>query len=126
MPSPERVAELIRYVTEHRLVEALEHFYHPDSTMQENIAPPRIGRAVSIERQKHNAGLMAEILELRAASCLIDGDRVAIEWYAEWRLPDGSQQRIEEVALQVWDGDRIIQERFFYAPRPLGAWIEFV
>src|SRR5688572_10404303 len=106
MPSPERVAELIRYVTEHRLVEALEHFYHPDSTMQENLAAPRIGRAVSIERQKRNAGLAAEILELRAVSCLIDGDRVAIEWHAEWRLPDGTQQRIEEVALQIWEGDR--------------------
>jgi len=125
MPTPERVGDLIRYVTGLRLVEALEEFYHPDSTMQENMAAPRIGRAVSIARQKRNAALAADVLELRAASCLIDGDRVAIEWHAEWRMPDGTQQRIEEVALQVWKGDRIIRERFFYDPRPLGAWIAF-
>jgi hypothetical protein len=120
MPTAERVADLIRHVEARRLVEALEAFYHPHSTMRENSAPPRIGRAASIERQRHNNTLGAEVLELRAASVLIDGDRAAIEWHGEWVLPDGRRHRIEEVALQSWEGDRILHERFFYDPRPLG------
>jgi hypothetical protein len=126
MPSPDRVAALISCVIQQRLTEALETFYHPDCTMRENNAPPRIGRATSLERQRRNAALGTQMLELTAASCLIDGDRVAIEWHAEWRLPDGKRIRIEEVAMQQWQGDVILHERFFYDPRPLGPLIEYV
>lgn len=86
--------------------------------MQENCDPPRIGLACSIERQKAARAGTKIIHEVRAASVVHDGNVAAIEWHAEWTLTNGARIRIEEVALQVWHGDRIIHERFFYDPTP--------
>lgn len=121
MPDRARVEALVGYVIENRLIEALEEFYHEDSTMQENCLPPRIGRRESIERQKVAQAMTAMIHEVRAVSILIDGDTVIIEYHAEWTLVSGQRVRIEEIALQEWRGDRIIRERFFYDPSPLFA-----
>ena len=43
MPSQERVRELIAMVESGRFVEAIEEFYAPSATMQENVQPPREG-----------------------------------------------------------------------------------
>jgi hypothetical protein len=121
MPTRSRVQDLVRYVVDNRLVEALREFYHDDVVMQENAQPPRIGLAASIERQKMAKTMTAEIHEVKAVTVLVDGDHSMIEWHAEWTLSSGSRIRIEEVALQTWRGDRIIHERFFYDPTPLSA-----
>ena len=44
MPSRERVLALVAMVEEARFVEAIEEFYHPHASMQENQEPPRVGR----------------------------------------------------------------------------------
>lgn len=119
MPTRSRVQDLVRYVVDNRLVEALQEFYHDDVVMQENAEPPRVGLAASIERQKMAKAMTAEIHEVKAVAVLVDGDCAVIEWHAEWTLAGGLRVRIEEVALQTWRGDRIIHERFFYDPTPL-------
>jgi ketosteroid isomerase-like protein len=45
---------------------------------------------------------------------LVDGDHVAIFWVFDFISKEGVTRRIEEMALQRWDGDRIREERFFY------------
>lgn len=116
-----RVEDLVRYTLDNRLVEALKEFYHDDAIMQENCEPPRLGLAVSIERQKAAQAMTAQIHEVKAVSILVDGDRSAIEWHAEWSTVAGDRIRVEEMALQLWNGDRIIHERFFYDAGKLTA-----
>lgn len=111
-----RINSLIAYTLENRLIEALNEFYHLDVVMQENCQPPRVGLAVSLERQRAAQAMTAKIHEVKAAIVLHDGDNAAIEWHAEWSMVGGSRFRIEEIALQRWRGDRIIHERFFYDP----------
>lgn len=119
MPTAARVQNLVRYVLENRLIEALQEFYHDDVVMQENCDLPRVGLAANIERQKMARAMTAHIHEIRARSVLVDGDRAVIEWHAEWSIASGPRVRIEELALQTWRGDRIAHERFFYDPTPL-------
>ena len=109
-----RVEDLIRYALAGKALEALEEFYHDDVVMQENNEPPRVGLEASLERQRQAAVLSMTIHDFKAVSVLVDGNRAAIEWHAEWTMPDGARVRVEEVALQTWKGDRIIHERFFY------------
>jgi len=47
-------------------------------------------------------------------SVLIDGDKVAIQWVFEIIDPLGQKRRLEEISLQTWKADKIIQEQFFY------------
>jgi hypothetical protein len=42
-----------------------------------------------------------------------------IRWIFEFTYPDGSRMRIEELAYQRWEGERIAEERFFYDPAQL-------
>ena len=45
---------------------------------------------------------------------LVDGDQVVINWIFDATSKDGITRRLNELALQRWDGDRIAEERFVY------------
>ena len=47
---------------------------------------------------------------------LIDGDLVMINWVFEFTAENGQKMIMDEVALQRWDGDRIVAEQFYYDP----------
>ena len=49
----------------------------------------------------------------------VNGDRVVIRWRFCFEWPDGTVTRIEELAYQRWDGERIAEETFFYDPAQL-------
>ena len=59
----------------------------------------------------------AKVRTLPVDRFLVDGDDVAIHWVFEFTTrPDGKVLRFDEVALQRWRGDRIVEESFFYDP----------
>ena len=47
---------------------------------------------------------------------LVSGDTAVIHWVFEFSTRDGRAIRLDELALQRWDGDRIAEERFYYDP----------
>jgi ketosteroid isomerase-like protein len=83
--------------------------------MQENTAPPRVGRDVLVA---HERGVLARMTQVysRAMSSVVEGDHVAIHWVFELTDKSGEVHRFDEVSLQEWHGDRIFRERFFYDP----------
>lgn len=115
MPTRERVKDFIDEVVTGSHVRAIERFYHVDATMQENNAPPRRGRQALMT---HEQGVLNayEVYTHPAPTCLIDGDTVAIAWTFDMTDKHGVTRRLEEVALQVWSGDQVLEERFFYSP----------
>ena len=116
MPSPQTIERFIECVESNRHVEAIEAFYAPDAWMRENMAEPRRGRDVLVA---HERGVLARAAAVRSRCIrpvLIDGDTVAIRWVFEFDAPDGRTTRLEEVAWQRWDGERIVEETFFYDP----------
>lgn len=50
---------------------------------------------------------------------LVEGDRSVIRWVFEFEDHNGRRFRLEELATQLWRGDRIIQERFHFDPAQL-------
>jgi len=121
MPSRERVQELITAVVTGDHAEAIARFYTEDATMQENAAEPRRGRANLVDRERKVTEKVARIVTHPPDLVVIDGDRVAIHWVFEFTHADGRTRTVDEVALQVWDGDKIARERFFY-DSPSAAW----
>jgi len=116
MPSRERVAELIRYVAEQRFMDALVEFYYPDVRMQENNDPPREGIASCLAAEAAFLETVAQWHQTKAESFVVDGDRVAIHWIFDRTPRDGMRGTRDEIAYQLWHGDRIISERFYYDP----------
>ena len=114
MPDRARVMEFVSMVVSGDHVAAIEHFYHEDATMQENRNPPRGGRDVLMAHEARVLGKIRRMDTHPAEAVIIDGDNVAIRWTFDRVGHDGKVHRLEEVALQVWTGDRILRERFFY------------
>jgi predicted SnoaL-like aldol condensation-catalyzing enzyme len=115
MPTRERLNEFITVVESGDHAGAIERYYTEDSSMQENAAPPRVGRDVLVA---HERGVLARMSNVysKAISSLLEGDRVAIHWVFELTEKSGKVHRFDEVSLQEWRGDKIFRERFFYDP----------
>jgi ketosteroid isomerase-like protein len=113
MPTRQRVESFIGSVVGGDHVRAIADYYHEDASMQENLQPPRRGRALLMAHE-------AKVLERMTMHThpsppfLVDGDRVVINWTFDATGKDGITRRLNELALQRWDGDRIAEERFVY------------
>jgi len=116
MPSRERVASLIKRVEEGRFVEALQEFYTEDATMQENGQPPRVGREALVANERQVLAAFDKTRARCVQPVFTSGDQVVIRWLFEFSTASGATIRLEELALQRWQGDRIAEERFYYDP----------
>ena len=119
MPTRERVAALVAMVEKAEYVEAIREFYAEDASMQENGEPPRKGRDRLIDHEWRMLSAHQAARTLPGSTFLVDGDSAVIRWVFEFTRRDGSSFRMEELALQRWRGDRIVEERFFYDPAQL-------
>ena len=120
MPNEKTVNDFIRLVEAGDYIGALEHFYHPDASMQENNDPPRVGREILIQHERQVMGAFAGIVGTCVAKPLIRDDTVAIRWRFAFTAPNGAALTLDEIALQTWRGDRIAEEKFFYDPKQIG------
>ena len=119
MPSRERVLAFVSLVEQAKYVEALEGFYLPDSTMQDNQAEPRVGLERHVANEKAVIARFAHMATDPVTDLLIDGDKVMIRWKFTFTPAEGPPVVMEELALQRWEGERIAEERFFFDPRQL-------
>jgi hypothetical protein len=117
MPTPETLERFITRVEANAHVEAIEEFYTESASMQENNAPPRVGRHALVA---YEAAALARASSVRSACvrpAFVNGDHAVIRWIFEFTWKDGSTGRIEELAYQRWEGEKIAQEQFFYDPK---------
>jgi ketosteroid isomerase-like protein len=115
MPSRARLDEFIAVVESGDHAGAIERYYTEDASMQENAAPPRVGREVLVAHERAALARMSQVYS-KAITSVAEGDRVAIHWNFELTEKTGKVHRFDEIALQEWRGDRIVRERFFYDP----------
>jgi hypothetical protein len=120
MPSSERVNAFVSTVSAGRYVQAIEDFYAEDSSTTENLGPERSGRDLLIQHEIA-ALSRASIVTHKVGAVLIDGDHVVINWVFEMTGADGVVRRLDELALQTWRDDQIVQEQFYYDPSQLAA-----
>jgi ketosteroid isomerase-like protein len=116
MPNRDTVKAFIALVERGQYVEAIEEFYTEDASMQENMLPSRRGRQTLIEGERQVLASVREIRTRPVETYFVEGDRVVINWIFDFVLPDGSTFSQNELALQRWAGDRIVEERFYYDP----------
>jgi hypothetical protein len=116
MPTAETLERFINRVESNAHDKACEEFYTETSTMQENQAPPRVGRAAHVAAEQ---AIMAGVKSM-TSTCVkpvfVNGDHVVIRWIFHFELPNGMAIHMEELAYQRWEGQQIAEETFFYDP----------
>jgi ketosteroid isomerase-like protein len=116
MPTRERVQGLIDLVERGRYVEAIEAFYHEHASMQENLDPPRRGRDTLIKGERRVIEAHRSIRTRPVRTFMVEGDRAVINWVFDFVDHEGRAYTQDELAFQLWRGERIIEERFYYDP----------
>ena len=116
MPSPATLERFIARVEANAHAEAIEEFYTERASMQENNAPPRVGRDALVQHERRVLARARTVKSACVRPVFVDGDRVVVRWIFEFEWLDGSRTRMEELAYQRWEGERISEEQFFYDP----------
>jgi hypothetical protein len=116
MPTPETLERFIARVEQNAHAEAIEEFYAADASMQENQKPPRVGRDNLVARERKIMANARSVTSECIRPVFVSGDRVVIRWVFKFEWPDDTSTRMEELAYQRWEGERIAEEIFFYDP----------
>lgn len=116
MPTSETLERFIARVEANAHDEAVEEFYTETSSMQENQAPPRIGRDAHVANERKVLARAKTLSSTCVRPVFINGDRVVIRWIFHFEWLDGTITHMEEIAYQRWEGERIAEETFFYDP----------
>jgi hypothetical protein len=119
MPTNATLEAFIARVESNAHVEAIRDFYAERATMRENFDAPRIGRDALIAHEARAMARAASVQSQCVRPVFVNGDHVIIRWIFEFSFKDGRAMRIEELAYQRWDGDKVAEEQFFYDPRQL-------
>jgi hypothetical protein len=119
MPRPETLDQFIARVKQNARAEAIEEFYTMNSSMQENQSPPRVGRDAHVANERRVLSRSKTVSSTCVRPVFVSGDLVVIRWMFRFEWLDGTMTRIEEIAYQRWEGERIAEETFFYDPAQL-------
>ena len=116
MPSSETLEKFIARVCQNAHPEAIEEFYVERASMRENMDPPRVGRDTLVANERRVLARAKTVTSTCVRPVFATGDRVVVRWIFEFEWQDGRRTRIEELAYQRWEGERIAEEQFFYDP----------
>jgi ketosteroid isomerase-like protein len=119
MPTAETLERFIALVERNARVEAVEEFYTPDASMQENQSEPRVGRDSHVANERRVLAKAKSLTSTCVRPVFVNGDQVVIRWIFRFVWLDGTVTRMEELAYQRWVGERIQEETFFYDPAQL-------
>ena len=102
MPSRERVEQFVQVVEAGEYLRAIDDFYHPNASMQENGAPPREGRDNLVAHERKFLASLASMRTRRVETVLVDGERVVINWVFE--MTDGGGKTAHSTSLPCSSG----------------------
>lgn len=119
MPKAQTLESFVARVESNDHVGAIRDFYTEGASMRENMKEPRVGRALLMEREQKTLDKAKWVRSECVRPVFVDGDRVVVRWIFEFEWKDGKSTRMEELAYQRWEGERIAEEQFFYDPAQL-------
>jgi hypothetical protein len=119
MPTPETLERFIALVESNAHVEAIEAFYTADASMRENQSAPRVGRDMLMANERRVLAKAKNLASQCVRPVFVSGDKVVIRWVFRFEYLDDTTTRMEELAYQRWEGERIAEETFFYDPAQL-------
>ena len=116
----DKAKELYRMLGEGKMMDAFEKFYHQDVVMIEATGDSFSGKDRNRERmheweesvQEMHGGGMGHVTSDE------ENEVTMVESWADVTFNGGQRMKIEEIAVQEWEGDHIIKERFYYNPGP--------
>ena len=108
-------AQLNKLILEGRALEAFELLYADDIVMQENTAPPIVGKAHNRERERAFFGSIGKV-HVQLLGSAVSEDVSYSEWIYEIDFKDGRRVCMTEVSARRWRHGLVVHERFYHNP----------
>jgi len=109
-----RIAELIEYIQQGKILEGMEEFYADNVVMTEPYHSTE-GKAENIEREKEFLAGVKEWRNFEVKATAIDGNTSLSEQVMDWTTTDGQDIHVEQIAVARWENGKIVHERFYYS-----------
>lgn len=99
-----------------QMLDAFEKYYADDVVMQENNEPPRVGKAKNREFEKEFISNIEAVhdSQIRHVAYNPSENVAMIESFFDATLKGVGRVKMEEVAVQTWENNKIVHEKFFY------------
>lgn len=111
----QKAKDLFKMIEEGKLLEALDKYYNDNVIIITDEGKIRNGKD---EARAYDARLIKEIEEVLGGgvkTITADEERgiTMVEFWIELKFKNGYKKKIEEVAVQQWEDDLIIEEKFY-------------
>jgi hypothetical protein len=110
----DRLEDLLSYIREGRILDAINEFYAEDAVMQENSLPPTVGRESNLEREKQFLITVKEWQRFDVTAIGVGEDVTFYETVMDWVTTDDTPVHVEQVVVAKWKDGKIIQERYYH------------
>ncbi len=117
MPAPETLEKFIKAVEEESHDKVIEKFYTEDASIQENQNTPRVGKTALVKNEQQMLAKAKTVTSKCIRPFFIQDTNAVIKWNFTFVWKDNSITQIEEIAHQIWEGEKITKEQFFYDPK---------
>jgi hypothetical protein len=110
----QRLNDLLNYIHQGKIIEAMNEFYDKDAVMQDNANPPTKGLSANIEREKQ---FLSGVKEWKGfnVTASAEGDNVTFyECTLDFIATSGQPVHMEQVSVAKWNNGKIVHERFHY------------
>lgn len=110
-----RINELLDYVRQGRIMDAMNEFYADEVVMEEPAYGKTVGLAANLEREQAFVDSVKGFKAFETPAVAVGEGVSTYENMMEWTTVDGQDIHVEQVAVQKWEGGKIVHERFYYA-----------
>ncbi|MEM7681002.1 MAG: SnoaL-like domain-containing protein [Planctomycetota bacterium] len=112
---PARIHELLDYVRNGRIMDAMKEFYADNVVMNEPAYGDSVGLAYNLEREQKFVDSVQEFKGFETPAVAVDGDTSIYQNVMDWVGVDGKDYHVEKVVVAQWnDQGKITHERFYY------------
>ena len=110
-----RIRELLGFVQEGRIMDAMREFYAEDVVMEEPMYGSTRGLEANLEREQKFVDSVKEFRGFEAKNVSVGENSATYENVMDWVDVSGQEIHVEQVAVQEWRDGKIVRERFYYA-----------
>ncbi len=112
----QKAKEMYDMIIGGQMMEAFEKYYHEDVVKVEATGDVRESKAKNREFEIQFFSSIQEFHGGGVTSITSNEEtgQTAVESWMDVTYKDGNRMKMEEVAVQKWDGDQIVHERFYY------------
>ncbi len=119
MPALSTIESFIQAVEERPHDQVIQDFYTEDASIQENQKAPRVGKKLLLIYERAALQKADKVESKCIRPFFVEENQVVIRWQFKFYWKNQTVSEMEEVAHQVWEGEKIKVEQFFYDPQQM-------